>query len=614
MSSCCHDHCSNPKRKEIGFLAVLILGYFACIALLHFGFSFAYIGLALLYLGAGIPVFKGTYENFKEKDFFTENTLMLTATLSALCIGAYYEAVAVMIFLRIGEFFEGLALRASEKNIQALFDITPQIARKKQGDEWVEVSPSELKSGDIVLVRVGEKIPSDGIILSGESEVNYQAISGESLPIFKKAGDLILGGSINLSAILEIEISTPYDCSSIAQLISLVQEASKKKSKVEKTITAFAKIYTPCIFALALCIAIFPPLVGFGEWKEWIYRSLVVLMVSCPCALVLSVPLGYFGGIGGASKKGILIKGGNFIEALAKLEKIFFDKTGTLTQGKFEIHSIHPVAGVSEQELLSMASCAEYNSSHPIAQALFSPSSTHSPTSHQQLSGMGIKALCCGREILAGNAKLFQEFNIPFEEEKSQGKSVVYIAKEGVYQGYILIQDKPREEAKEALQELENMGIELALLSGDNPKSVESFAQRMGIKEFFGALLPQEKLQKFLDSKRKYRAFVGDGINDAPVLSSAEVGIALGRGGSDLSKESSDVIILNDDLRKIPEAIRYTKRVQNIIKQNIAFALIIKGLFVILGVMGVANMWEAVFGDVGVSLIALLNAMRVLKS
>lgn len=612
MGSCCHSHCSKPTYKEVGFLGFLIIAYFICIALLHFGFLWAYLLLAGLYIGAGIPVFKGTFENFKSKEFFTENTLMLTATLAAIGIGAYYEAVAVMIFLRVGEYFEHLALKASNRNIQALFDITPQIARKKVENEWIEILPNELKKGDIVLVRAGERIPSDGIILRGESEVDYQAISGESLPIYKKEGEEILGGSINLTHPLEITINTPYNHSSIAQLVSLVQEASKKKSKVEKLITSFAKIYTPSVFVLALLVAILPPLFGLGEWKEWIYRSLVVLMVSCPCALVLSVPLGYFGGIGGASKKGILIKGGNFIEALAKLEKIFFDKTGTLTQGKFEIQGIFPIQGVSKEELLGLASCAEHLSSHPIAQTLTQHNLTHTPISHHQISGMGMEANCCGREILAGNAKLMKKHYISLEENE-ENESIVHIAKNGIYQGYILIQDQARKNAKTTLEQLQNMGIELALLSGDRINSVKKFAQRMGIKEFFGELLPQEKLEKFLASKKRFSAFVGDGINDAPVLSSAEVGISLGGAGSDLSKESADVIILNDDLSKIPQAITYSKKVQRIIKQNIAFALIVKGLFVILGTMGVANMWEAVFGDVGVSLIALLNAMRVLR-
>lgn len=613
MGSCCSCSKSTSKSyKEISFLLSLIGCYLICIALLHFGFLWAYLGLAGVYISAAIPVFKGTYENLKSKEFFTENTLMLTATLAAIGIGAYYEAVAVMIFLRIGEYFEGLALKTSNRNIQALFDITPQIARKKVQEEWIEVLPNELKKGDIVLVRAGEKVPSDAIVLRGESEVDYQAISGESLPIFKKEGDEILAGSINLTHSLEITICTSYEQSSITQLVSLVQEASKKKSKVEKFITSFAKVYTPSVFAFALFIAILPPLFGFGEWKEWVYRSLVILMVSCPCALVLSVPLGYFGGIGGASKRGILIKGGNFIEALAKLEKIFFDKTGTLTQGKFEIEGIFPVQGVSKEELLSLASCAEHLSSHPIAQALTQPNLSHTPLSHHQIGGMGMEANCCGQEILVGNAKLMEQHAIPIEE-KEDSESIVHIAKNGIYQGYILIQDKVRENAKEALQQLQDMHIDLALLSGDRPSSVEKFAQKMGIKEFFGGLLPQEKLEKFLANKKRFNAFVGDGINDAPVLSSAEVGISLADAGSDLSKESADVIILNDDLSKIPQAITYSKKVQNIIKQNIAFALLVKGLFVILGMMGVANMWEAIFGDVGVSLIALLNAMRVLR-
>lgn len=601
--------------REVAFLSLLLGAFGICVFYKEMSKALFITILLGIYIIAGLPVFRGAYRRIKEGEIFDENFLMLFATLSAWGIGAYEEAVAVMLFFRVGEFFEELAVKKSRRSINSLLEITPSFALKKIREEYVEVSPKDLRVDDIVLVRVGEKIPSDGVIIKGESEINAQAISGESLPIFKGIGDNVLGGCINLLNVLEVKITHPYEQSSIATLVELVQRATSKKAKVEKLITSFAKIYTPCVFVLSVLIALLPPLLGFGEWREWIYKALVVMMVSCPCALVLSVPLGYFGGIGGACAKGILIKGANYLEALAKVQSIFFDKTGTLSEGRFEIVEIAPFGGVSKEELLSLASCAEHLSNHPIAQSLNSslPSKSHTSLFNQQISGMGMCVKCCGNEILAGNLALLESKGIEIPSLEEVEYSVVHIAKNGEYMGYIGIEDKIKSESAGVVKRLQDMGIEVGILSGDLPQNVKRVAQRLGVKQYFGGLLPQEKLSIFERSKRGVSAFVGDGINDAPVLASADVGISMGRGGSELSKESADVIVVNDDLSKIVEAILHARKTQNIIKQNIIFALGVKGVFIILGIFGIAGMWEAVFGDVGVALLALLNSTRVLR-
>lgn len=616
--------CEWEEQKEEGAYEIWREVAFLSILLGIFGFCLFYKGLnefvffALLggiYLVAGLPVFRGAYGGIKKGEIFDENFLMLFATLAAWVIGAYEEAVAVMLFFRLGEFFEGLAVRKSRRSISSLLEITPSFAFKKVGESYVEIAPKELEVDDIVLVKVGEKIPSDGVIIKGESEINAQAISGESLPLYKKVGDSVLGGCINLLNVIEVKIIAPYEKSSIATLIELVQSATSQKAKVEKLITSFAKVYTPCIFVVSFLVAILPPLLGFGEWKDWIYKALVVMMVSCPCALVLSVPLGYFGGIGGACSKGILIKGANYLEVLSKVKKIFFDKTGTLSEGRFEIVEIAPYGEVSKEELLSLASCAEHLSNHPIAQSLIHslPNKTHQSLFNQQISGMGMCVKCCGNEVLAGNLALLESKGVVIPNLGELQYTAVHIAKNGEYMGYIGIEDKIKPESAEVIKKLQEMGIEVGILSGDLEQNVKRVAEKLGITEAYGGLLPQEKLSLFQKNKNAISAFVGDGINDAPVLASADVGISMGRGGSELSKESADVIIVNDSLKKIVEAILHARRTQSIIKQNIIFALGIKGVFIILGIYGVAGMWEAVFGDVGVALLALLNSTRALK-
>lgn len=607
----------TPVAREILFLSVLFLVFG-----LSFYFSSSYpiltqIALYGVYLIAGIPVFKGAYKRLLKKQFFDENFLMFFATISAFCIGANFEAVAVMLFFRMGEFFENLAVRKSRKNIQSLIDFNPTYAHKLLPDgNLLKVPPKDLLQGDVVIVKSGEMIPSDGLILKGESEVQEKAINGESIPRYCKVGDEVFGGSINLLGVLEVQISKPYEQSTISQIISLVENASAQKSQTEKRITAFAKIYTPCVFAGALLLAVIPPLLGYGTFNDWIYRSLVVLMVSCPCALVLSVPLGYFGGIGGASKQGVLIKGSNFLEALSQIKLIAFDKTGTLTKGEFEVVEIRPFGNYTQEEVLAIAMCAEHLSSHPIAQSLQRKAQslllTHSPDSHDQIAGKGMDAKCCGRRVLAGNLALLDTFGVKYPPIEVKG-TIVHIALENEYIGYISLRDTLKENAKESIAKLHQMGIETMILSGDQQTSLQDVAQTLNITQAYGGLLPQDKLTLFQSHKKEKSAFIGDGINDAPVLSSADVGIAMGVGGSDLSKESADVLLVNDDLGKIVTAIEISRKTKTITTQNIILALGVKGCFIILGIFGVAGIWEAVFGDVGVALLAMLNASRALS-
>lgn len=608
-------HQSSSTLSEVIFLGILLasfaLSFFISIPIL------AQFILYTIYIVAGFPVFKGAYKRLKNKQFFDENFLMFFATIAAFFIGADFEAVAVMLFFRIGEFFENLAVRKSRKNIQSLIDLSPSYAWKKQEDgELVKIFPRDLQVGDIVVVKSGEKIPSDGIITQGQSELEEKMINGEPLPRFCKAGDHVFGGSINLLGVLEIQITTPYDKSGISQIISLIDQASMQKSQSERRITEFSKVYTPCVFAIALMIAILPPLFGYGSFHDWIYRALVILMVSCPCALVLSVPLGYFGGIGGASKHGILIKGSNYLETLNQIKFIAFDKTGTLTQGEFEISQIVSFGKYTQEEILRIAMCAEHLSSHPIARSLQKSTQnlpiTHHPISHDQIAGKGMSANCCNQRVLAGNKALLESFGITPPQEEIKG-TVIYVALQEECIGYIILKDALKKNAKDCIQKLHHMGIETMILSGDQTSSVEEVAQELGIKKAYGGLLPQEKLETFQKYRKEKSAFIGDGINDAPVLSSADVGISMGIGGSDLSKESSDVVLANDDLSKLITALNIAKKTKAITIQNIIFALGVKGIFIVLGIFGFAGMWEAVFGDVGVSLLALANASRILK-
>ncbi len=682
---------------------VVLLRYMESLSFLHSVFSaitpfqiLIYIILLLLYIIAGLPIFRAVWRNAKNKVFFDENTLMFIATIAAFCIGEISESVAVMLFFRIGEFLESLALKRSKKSLYDLLDITPEIAHLqiKQADSnsidsnetiWQDTHPELLKVDDIILVKVGEKVPIDGIIIHGKSALNMQALSGESKPIDVASGDEVLAGAINMQSVLTIKVSKPFSHSQVAKIKAMIEDSSNTKAKSEQIITQFAKIYTPIVFFMALGIACIPPLFD-GEWHEWIYRSLVVLMVSCPCALVLSVPLGYFGALGIASKKGILIKGAKHFSNLSKLQQVVFDKTGTLTQGVFQIESINPLTDISKENLLEIAQRAQRFSNHPIAKAIMKDSrNTHicEIESFEEIGGKGVYAKCCGDRILVGNEALMSDKGIdisPFYTHKEvieSGLSIIHIAKNEIYLGYITLGDILKEESKECMQVLRNLGVNpLAILSGDNEKSVAHIAKILHIQNYYARLLPTQKAEKLqelmgLDSisykcevgvsmksnekpesnachtkalaevsniesqqdistlsqhdkilessknttNHKITAFVGDGINDSIVLKQADIGISIGTkdSHSDISKESADIILTNPSPMGIVHAIKIARKIQSLTWQNIAFALGTKLFLVLLGIAGIANMWLAVFGDVGVALLALLNALRVVR-
>lgn len=620
------------------YLSLLIVVFFISLALLEWlptplfnnkewNDTLALTLLAIIYLLSGKPVFIGAWESLKEKNIFDENFLMLFATLASGFLGYYEESVAVMLFFRAGEFLEDVAVNRSKKSISALLNTAPQIALRKKlhNTEEVleEVSPKDLQVGDIVIVKNGEKIPSDGEILKGTTELNQQAITGESLPISKGVGDSVLAGSINLGELLEVRITKEYAQSSVAKIIELVSLATQNKAKTERFIRNFAHYYTPCVFAFFVFLAIVPPMLGFGDWEEWLYRALVVLMVSCPCALVVSVPLGYFGGLGACSRAGVLIKGANYLEALSQLKRIAFDKTGTLTTGKLKISKIVPYNHFTQEEVLQYASCAESFSNHPIASAInecykeLKSTHTHHLQTYKEIAGKGISAVCETKSIIAGNDRILHHFNIPHDFcEVQENGSVAHIAVDGKYAGYIVIEDTLKPNTEEVLQELRNLGIQdMMILSGDHSKAVEKIANSLKIS-FKGDLLPEEKLEAIKNFKNQGNgkcAFVGDGINDAPSLANSDVGISIGR-GNDVSKESADIVIFSDNLEKIPQSIKIALFTRKIIWQNIIIALVCKLLFMILGIVGVASLWIAVLGDVGVTMLAVLNTLRLLRA
>ncbi|TLD82826.1 heavy metal translocating P-type ATPase [Helicobacter trogontum] len=682
-----HDNTSNTLsyKKELLMLLALLFGFAVCMLSLHYtpltsssfiqsfnqNLSFMtqetfldtqnenrfiievtpfniliYLILLLLYIIAGMPIFKAVWRNMKNKNFFDENTLMFVATIAAFCIGEISESVAVMLFFRIGEFLESLALKRSKKSLYNLLDITPEIAHQqiKQEDSknavWQDTHPELLKVNDIILVKVGEKVPVDGIIIQGKSALNMQALSGESKPVDVLEGDEVLAGAINMQGVLTLRVSKPFSHSQVAKIKAMMEDSSNTKAKSEQIITQFAKVYTPIMFFIALGIACIPPLFT-GEWHEWIYRALVVLMVSCPCALVLSVPLGYFGALGIASKKGILIKGAMHFSNLAQLQQVVFDKTGTLTQGVFQIISIKSFTDMSKETLLEIAQRAQRFSNHPIAKAIMKNSkNTHmcEVKSFEEISGRGVYAVCCDDKILVGNESLMRENDIDIslfythKEAIEDGVSIIHIAKNGIYLGYITLGDVLKEESKKCLQALKELGVApLAILSGDNEKSVAHIAKELGIQQYYAGLLPTQKVEQLqtlmmnneLESKQnnktnrrhKITAFVGDGINDSIVLKHADIGISIATqdSHSDISKESADIILTNPSPMGIVHTIKIARKIQKLTWQNIIFVLAVKLFLVLLGVAGIANMWLAVFGDVGVALLALLNALRVIK-
>ena len=553
---------------------------------------------------------------------FDEDFLMALATVGALIIGEYPEAVAVMLFNQIGVLFEQYAVGRSRKSIAALMDIRPDYANLEKDGTVVEVSPDEVAIGDIIVIKAGEKVPLDGIIEEGTTSVDTAALTGESLPRTLGAGDAIISGSINLSGHIRVRVTKIFEESTVSKILELVENASAKKAKAENFISKFARWYTPIVVGAALVLAVVPSLFD-GNWSEWLYRALTFLVISCPCALVISVPLSFFGGIGGASKCGILIKGGNYIEALARCETVVFDKTGTLTKGNFAVTAIHTANGIDENTVIAYAALAESDSSHPIARSIREYAKnipeTETLAELTEISGRGILAVTKkGEKILVGSERMMQSEGITYIPSADLG-TVIYVAVDNVYLGSIVIADAIKANAKAAITSLKAVGIHrTVMLTGDSRLVGSTVARTLGIDEVHAELLPADKVahtEALLEAKSKHKtlAFVGDGINDAPVLSRADIGISMGAIGSDAAIEASDIVLMDDDPQKIATAIRIAKRTLSIVYQNIVFALGIKGLVLILGALGIANMWAAVFADVGVSVIAILNAMRVLN-
>ncbi|PGL71397.1 heavy metal translocating P-type ATPase [Bacillus sp. AFS055030] len=575
------------------------------------------------YLIAGADVVIKAIRNIFRGQVFDENFLMGVATIGAFIIGEYPEAVAVMLFYQLGELFQSIAVNRSRNSISKLMDIRPDFANLKKGDKIKQVSPEKIQIGDLIIVKPGERVPLDGIVKSGFSSVDTSALTGESLPREIVEGDEVLSGFINVQGLLEIEVTKEFNESTVSKILELVQNATNKKAPTENFITKFAKVYTPIVVITAAIIAIIPPMIIPGETLyDWVYRALIFLVISCPCALVVSIPLGFFGGIGAASKSGVLVKGSNYLEALNDLKYIVFDKTGTLTKGQFQVSSIIPTNGHSKEELLELAAYGEFYSNHPIALSIrqkYGKEIVEAKLSnYTEIAGHGISVTINGEVLLVGNSRLMESQSILYEPTKEVG-TTVYLAKNKQFIGSIVIADQLKDDAKKAILELKKVGIKKTImLTGDSNLVAKSIGKELGIDNIYSELLPHQKVEKLeliekIKSSKEKIAFVGDGMNDAPVLARADIGIAMGGIGSDAAIEAADVVLMSDEPSKIVDAIKIAKRTRQIVWQNIFFALAVKGFFLLLGVIGIATMWEAVISDVGVTVLAVLNSMRVLR-
>ena len=584
----------------------------------------------IAYLIVGLEIVIKAIKNIFKGNVFDEHFLMAIATIGAIAIGEYPEAVAVMLFYQVGELFQDYAVDKSRKSIASLMDIRPDVAYVSKNGKIEKLSPEDVKIGEIIVVKPGEKVPLDGKIIEGRSMVDTSALTGEAVPVEVNVGDNILSGTINKNGLLTIKVEKEFGESTVSKILDLVENASSRKSKSENFITKFAKYYTPIVVIIAIILAIIPPfLLNLGEFREWLYRALTFLVVSCPCALVISIPLGFFGGIGGASKKGILVKGSNYLEALSNTEIVVFDKTGTLTKGVFEVQKIEPV-DISKEELLKYTTYAEYNSNHPISVSLKNAYKkmisdknqeeidTSKIISVEEFAGMGVLANIDGKEVLVGNEKLMKEKNIEYTYCDEIG-TIIYVAIDSKYSGYILISDEIKEDSKYAIESLKKNNIrKTVMLTGDKEKPGKVVAEKLGLDEVYTELLPDGKVKKVEElmkekSEKGKLVFVGDGINDAPVLALSDIGIAMGGLGSDSAIEAADIVIMTDEPSKIVTAIKTSKKTMKIVKQNIIFAITVKILVLILTAFGIGNMWQAVFADVGVSVLAVINSLRALK-
>lgn len=606
------------------FLVAILVGKFV-----DYNFYFALAMYGVIYIASAYDILYKAGRNISRGKIFDENFLMTVASLGAFILGIvehsgdFAESVAVILFYQVGELFQDYAVGKSRKSISSLMDIRPDTARVLRNGVQTEVYPEEVTVGESVFVIAGEKIPLDGTVINGHGNLNTCALTGESAPVFVKEGDAVMSGTIAMDGNLEIKVEKEFYDSTVSKILDMVENASGKKAKTENFISTFAKYYTPFVVFSALALAIIPSLIfglanGDWQWAIWIKRALTFLVVSCPCALVISIPLGFFGGIGGASSKGILIKGANYIEQLNKVNGIFFDKTGTLTTGEFSVSGVYPED--KREEVLKYAAICEAHSSHPIAVGIVKAYKGEIPSGYQieEIAGKGVKATKGGEEILVGNADLLRGANVDFETGNND-KTSVYIAINGVYLGVIEVADTVKADAKPTIDELKKHGVKVAMLTGDNERAAKRVADELGIDEYYAKLLPQDKL-KIVDEKIAHKkpndvyAFVGDGINDAPVLMRADVGVSMGGVGSDSAIEASDVVLMHDNISDIVKAKKIARKTMSIVIENIVFALGVKAAVLILSAVGIANMWLAVFADVGVAVLAILNSMRALRN
>lgn len=621
----------TKKQKKMTIRIIIALALLAVIAVtLHFielPWWAELILYAIPYAIAGYDVLKTAFINLIHGQIFDEKFLMMVATVGAFGTGEYPEASAVMLFYQVGELFQSIAVGRSRKSIAKLMDIRPDSATVIRDGEEIEVSPEDVEVGEIIIVKPGEKIPLDGVITEGESSVNQAALTGESAPVDKAYSDNVISGTLNLTGVIKVRTTSTFGQSTVSKILELVENASDKKAKVENFITKFARYYTPAVVIAALLLAVIPPLfLGIGNWeiwKTWLTRACVFLVVSCPCALVVSVPLSFFGGIGGASKDGILIKGAGYMEVLSKIDTVVFDKTGTLTKGVFEVDDVHPNI-VSVAELKDIAACCESFSSHPVAQSIVRAHEGHIDKSLigdvNEIAGKGVKAVVDGKTYYCGNGQFMDMCGAKWHDCHLTG-TIIHVARETdgdvEYLGHIIINDQIKEDSETAIKELKNVGVKrLVMLTGDKKSVAENVANKLGLTGFFAELLPADKVSKveeLLSTEKGRLAFVGDGINDAPVLMRADCGIAMGAMGSDAAIESADVVLMDDKPSKIADAMKIARKTMRIVWENIIFALGVKAVILILGAFGIANMWIAVFGDVGVLIIAILNAMRCMK-
>ncbi len=609
----------NKKMKKQ--LIMIIISIILLIIAFLVNDKLSIIFFLLSYIIVGYKIIYKAFRNIIRGKVFDENFLMTIATLGAFFINEIPEAVTVMLFYQIGEFFQDYAVNKSRKSISSLMDIRPDYANVVKGKDTVKVNPSEVKIGDIIVVKPGEKIPLDGIVESGDSALNTSALTGESKLRKVDIGDEVLSGSINTSGILKIKVTKEFSESTVSKILELVENASNRKSESENFITKFARYYTPIVVIVAILLSVIPPVIFNQDFNTWIYRALSFLVVSCPCALVVSIPLGFFSGIGACSKNGILVKGSNYLEAVSKSEIVVFDKTGTITEGEFKVRSIHSV-DIRDNELLKLASYAEYYSNHPISVSIkkdyghkINPKKI---SDVKEIPGRGVIALVDNKKVMVGNNKLLEENNIEYEKCDIIG-TIIYVAVDNVYHGYMVISDRIKDDSALALKLLKNLGIKkTVMLTGDKDGVSKSVFERLNINEYYSELLPQDKVNIINELKKKLTddgkiVFAGDGINDAPVIMSADIGISMGGVGSDAAIEASDIVIMTDELSKIATVINISKSTMKIVKQNIVFAISVKIFVLLLISFGILTMWSAVFADVGVSVLAILNSIRILK-